>query len=193
MAARMRSGSRTSSLRSRYNVVEERIFKPLEMQHSVVQPADALLHRTSIGHFLNKDGINIRTSFAFGNPSLAPAGATAMFSAKDLATFAVAHVNDGVAANRYVLAGEWRADECGRKRNGGSHFDELRWHGRTRRNRQGPCSGRAAGNRVVASPMTCATGADLPEQRFSSERIAWPHRHTLGDFRVVSSAAGGAM
>src|SRR3989454_6973051 len=86
-----------------YTLVEERIFKPLELHHSVVQPADALLHRATVGHFLNKDGANTRTSFAFLNPSFAPAGATAMLTAKDLATFALAHVNDGVGTNGYRL------------------------------------------------------------------------------------------
>jgi CubicO group peptidase (beta-lactamase class C family) len=85
--------------KSWYTLVEERIFKPLGLRHSVVQPADALLHRATVGHFLNADGANIRTSFAFLNPSFAPAGATAMLTAKDLATFAVAHVNDGVGTN----------------------------------------------------------------------------------------------
>jgi CubicO group peptidase (beta-lactamase class C family) len=89
--------------RSWYSLIEERIFKPLELQHSVVQPADALLHRTTVGHFLNKDGTNTRTSFAFLNPSFAPAGATAMLTAKDLATFALAHVNDGVGPNGHRL------------------------------------------------------------------------------------------
>ena len=89
--------------KSWYTLIEERIFEPLELQHSVVQPADALLHRATVGHFLNKDGTNTRTSFAFLNPSFAPAGATAMLAAKDLATFALAHVNDGVGANGHRL------------------------------------------------------------------------------------------
>ena len=85
--------------KSWYTLIEERIFKLLEMQHSVVQPADALLHRAAVGHFLNKDGTNTRTSFAFLNPSFAPAGSTAMLAAKDLATLALAHINDGVGTN----------------------------------------------------------------------------------------------
>jgi CubicO group peptidase (beta-lactamase class C family) len=89
--------------KSWYTLIEERIFKPLELQHSVVQPADALLHRATVGHFLNKDGTNTRTSFAFLNSSFAPAGATAMLAAKDLATFALAHMNDGVGANGHRL------------------------------------------------------------------------------------------
>ena len=86
--------------KSWYSLIEERIFKPLELQHSVVQPANALLHRAAVGHFLlGKDATNTRTSFPFLNPSFAPAGATAMLSAQDLATFALAHANDGVGAN----------------------------------------------------------------------------------------------
>ena len=89
--------------KSWYALVEDRIFKPLELEHSVVQPVNALLHRATVGHFLNKGGINNRTSFAFLNPSFAPAGATAMLAAKDLATFALAHVNDGVGINGHRL------------------------------------------------------------------------------------------
>ncbi len=89
--------------KSWYTLIQERIFKPLELRHSVVQPADALLHRAAVGHFLNQDGTNTRTSFAFLNPSFAPAGTTAMLAAKDLATFALAHVNDGVGINGHRL------------------------------------------------------------------------------------------
>ena len=89
--------------KSWYTLIEERIFEPLGMQHSVVQPADALLHRAAVGHFLNADGTHTRTSVAFLNPGLAPAGTTAMLSAKDLATFAVAHINDGLAPSGHRL------------------------------------------------------------------------------------------
>ena len=89
--------------KSWYALIEERIFKPLELQHSVVQPANALLHRAAVGHFLSADGTNTRTSFAFLNPSFAPAGTTAMLAAKDLATFALAHMNDGVGTSGHRL------------------------------------------------------------------------------------------
>ena len=51
--------------KSWYTLIEERIFKPLELTHSVVQPANAMLHRTTVGHFPNRDGTNTRTSLAF--------------------------------------------------------------------------------------------------------------------------------
>jgi CubicO group peptidase (beta-lactamase class C family) len=89
--------------KSWYTLIEERIFKPLDLQHSVVQPTDALLGRAAVGHYLTKDGTNVRTSVAFLNQSFAPAGTTAMLAAKDLATFALAHVNDGVAPNGHRL------------------------------------------------------------------------------------------
>jgi CubicO group peptidase (beta-lactamase class C family) len=89
--------------KSWYTLIEERLFQPLELEHSVVQPADALLHRAAVGHFLNADGTPRRTSVAFLNPSFAPAGTTAMLSANDLAMFAFAHVNDGVGANGHRL------------------------------------------------------------------------------------------
>jgi CubicO group peptidase (beta-lactamase class C family) len=89
--------------KSWYTLIEERIFKPLELTHSVVQPANAMLHRTTVGHFPNRDGTNTRTSLAFLNPSFAPAGTTAMLSAKDLATFALAHLNGGMGVNGHRL------------------------------------------------------------------------------------------
>lgn len=83
-----------------YHLIEERIFDRIGLEHAVVQPADALLHRASVGHFLDPArGTNTRTSFAFLPVSFAPAGATAMLSARDLATFALTHLNDGLAPN----------------------------------------------------------------------------------------------
>lgn len=86
--------------KSWYDLVKERIFKPLQLEHAAALPEDALLHRASVGHFANKEtGKNVRTSFAFLPLSFAPAGATLMLSATDLVTFARAHINDGVGPN----------------------------------------------------------------------------------------------
>ena len=82
--------------RSWYDLVKERIFQPLGMEHAAVLPEDALLHRASVGHFTSpQTGEPVRTSFAFLPMSFAPAGATAMMSASALATFAAAHMADG--------------------------------------------------------------------------------------------------
>ena len=48
--------------KSWYTLIEERILRPLDMQHAVVQPADALLHRAAVGHCLGTSGENCRTS-----------------------------------------------------------------------------------------------------------------------------------
>jgi CubicO group peptidase (beta-lactamase class C family) len=83
-----------------YTIIERDIFERLELGHSVVQPADALLHRASVGHFMDAAaGELTRTSHAFLPESFAPAGATAMLSASDLARFAVAHLRDGEGLN----------------------------------------------------------------------------------------------
>lgn len=90
--------------KSWYDLVKERIFQPLEMRHAVILPEDALLHRASVGHFLDPaNGAPIRTSFAFLPLSFAPAGATAMMSAADLVTFARAHLDGGVGPNGHRL------------------------------------------------------------------------------------------
>ncbi|MDP6971704.1 MAG: serine hydrolase domain-containing protein, partial [Pseudomonadales bacterium] len=83
-----------------YDLVKERIFAPLGMEHAVALPEDALLHRASVGHFLNPETKEcVRTTFAFLPLSFAPAGATLMMSAKALVAFARAHMNDGVGDN----------------------------------------------------------------------------------------------
>jgi CubicO group peptidase (beta-lactamase class C family) len=93
-----------------YDLVKERIFGRLGLVDSIVVPEDALLHRASVGHFLNPaDGKAIRTSFAFLPLSFAPAGATAMLSAADLVTFARAHCDDGMGANGKRLLSEQSA------------------------------------------------------------------------------------
>lgn len=86
--------------KSWYDLVKERIFEPLEMNHAVALPEDALLHRASVGHHLDRStGKCSRTSFAFLPLSFAPAGATLMMSAEDLVTFARAHMAGGVGEN----------------------------------------------------------------------------------------------
>jgi CubicO group peptidase (beta-lactamase class C family) len=82
--------------KSWYDLMKERIFAPAGMEHAVVLGEDALLHRASVGHFLQQ-GKLVRTSFAFLPLSYAPAGATAMMSAADLVTFGRTHLTNGVA------------------------------------------------------------------------------------------------
>ncbi len=86
--------------KSWYDLVKEKIFIPLGMEHAVALPEDALLHRASVGHHMNPETKElVRTSFAFLSPSFAPAGSTLMMSAQDLVTFGRAHLAGGVGAN----------------------------------------------------------------------------------------------
>lgn len=96
------AGYLTQRLRGKswYNLVKERIFNPLSLEHAIVLPADALLHRATVGHFLDpKTGAQKRTTHAFLPLSFAPAGSTAMMSARDLVTFGMAHIGNGVGVN----------------------------------------------------------------------------------------------
>ena len=86
--------------RSWYDLVKERVFAPLGLEHAVVLPEDALLHRPPWATSpIPRRAQPVRTSFAFLPKSFAPAGATAMMSARDLATFAAAHMGDDVGPN----------------------------------------------------------------------------------------------
>jgi CubicO group peptidase (beta-lactamase class C family) len=86
--------------KSWYELMQERIFTPLGMEHAATLPEDALLHRTSVGHYLDpQSGTLNRTSRAFYPLSFAPAGASLMMSAKDLIVFAGAHLELGRARN----------------------------------------------------------------------------------------------
>lgn len=90
-----------------YSLVKKRIFIPLGLENAIVLPADALLHRATVGHFRDpKTGEQKRTSHAFLPLSFAPAGSTAMMSARDLVTFGAAHIGNGVGINSTRILSE---------------------------------------------------------------------------------------
>jgi CubicO group peptidase (beta-lactamase class C family) len=102
--------------RSWYDLVKDRIFGPLEMNHAAVLPEDALLFRASVGHFLNKaTGELKRTSHTFLPLGYAPAGSTAMMSAGDLMTFARTHLADGAGPNGVRILSEESARRMRRR------------------------------------------------------------------------------
>ena len=83
-----------------YRLVRERIFQPLGMLHSATLPEEAILHRTSVGHYIHPTSNNlVRTSLAYFPLSMAPCGTTLMTSASDLLTFARAHLSQGIGPN----------------------------------------------------------------------------------------------
>ena len=90
--------------KSWYELIRERIYKPLDMHHAIAQPENALLHRASIGHILNSETDKLkRASAPFLSPNYAPAGTTLMMSASDLVIFGRTQINDGMAPNNNRL------------------------------------------------------------------------------------------
>jgi len=84
--------------KSWYDLMKERIYQRIGMNHAVALPEDALLYRASVGHYL-MDGKSVRTSQMYLPFSFSPAGVTPMMSATDLVTFGRAHLRDGLAPN----------------------------------------------------------------------------------------------
>lgn len=83
--------------KSWYRLIRERIFEPLQMAHAATLPEEALLHRASVGHFLDPRSKKlIRTSTAFLPLGFGPAGIAMMMSAADLIAFARAHMAQGI-------------------------------------------------------------------------------------------------
>jgi len=93
-------------------LVRERIFEPLQLEYAATLPEEALLHRASVGHFLDQTSKTlVRTSSAFLPLSWAPCGNTLMMSARDLIVFARAHMAEGVGTSgaRILSANSARA------------------------------------------------------------------------------------
>lgn len=87
-----------------HDLIKENIYAPLDLSDAVTLPEDALLHRASIGHYLNPTSHELeRVSTAFLPLSFAPAGATLMMSARDLVTFSRTHMVNGLAPNGHRL------------------------------------------------------------------------------------------
>ena len=86
--------------RSWYTLMKERIYQPLGMEHSLVDPLEVPRFRCSVGDLTDPtSGKLLQTTRPFLAPSFAPAGSTQMMTATDLVTFARAMLNDGVGPN----------------------------------------------------------------------------------------------
>jgi CubicO group peptidase (beta-lactamase class C family) len=93
--------------KSWYELIKERIYRPLGMHHAVTLPEEALLYRASIGHYLNAaTGRQVHTSVSLLPLSFAPGGTTLMMSATDLITFARTHLADGIGPNKCRILSE---------------------------------------------------------------------------------------
>lgn len=83
-----------------YTLMKARIYEPLEMRHSLVDPLDTPRFRCSTGDITDhKTGKLVQSPKTFLQPSLSPAGAMQMMTATDLVTFGRALINGGVGPN----------------------------------------------------------------------------------------------
>ena len=99
-----------------YDLVKRNVFEALDLKHAAVLPEDAILHRASVGHFLDPaEGKLTRTSRAFLPLGFAPAGSTNMMSAGDLMTFVRAHMSGGVGSNGVRILSEESAERMRRQ------------------------------------------------------------------------------
>jgi CubicO group peptidase (beta-lactamase class C family) len=87
--------------KSWYRLLRERIFEPLQMEHSATLPEEALLHRAGVGHYLARKPTEklVSVSRMFLPLSFAPGGTSLMMSAVDLIQFTRAHMQGGIGAN----------------------------------------------------------------------------------------------
>ncbi len=86
-----------------FDAIEERIFQPLGMKRAICRPMDVLRYRAAIGHIPNPESSGPdspnhwqQTKQLYLSMGQAPAGATITMSAKDLITFARAHMDRGL-------------------------------------------------------------------------------------------------
>ncbi len=96
--------------KSWYDLMQERIFDKLALEHAVCQPDYAVLYRASVGHFLDQaTGALNRTSHVFLPVSFAPAGATTMMSATDLVRFGASHIPGAQGVQQLLSAESMKA------------------------------------------------------------------------------------
>lgn len=99
-----------------HKLIRDRIFRPLEMRHSATLPEEALLFRTSVGHYLDLAANRLTLPPAAFLPlSYAPSSTTLMTSAADLITFARTHMALGVAPNGVRILSEQSASAMQRR------------------------------------------------------------------------------
>ena len=90
-------------------LVEQRIFKPLGMTQSVVNPADTLKYRAAMGHLPaeNDEATWEVASQCYFPMGLSPAGTVISMSSRDLITFGLAHLQRG----QVVAKPEWLSED----------------------------------------------------------------------------------
>ncbi len=82
-----------------YELVQERLFDALDMEYAIVNPVDAIRHRTALGHVHDAQGRLAAASRAHLPLAMAPAGSVITMSASDQLLFAAMHLRDGIGLN----------------------------------------------------------------------------------------------
>jgi CubicO group peptidase (beta-lactamase class C family) len=82
-----------------YNLIRDRIFTPLGLDHALVDITQIPRFRVSLGDQTGPNGEVIPSARPFLPISYAPAGATMMMTAPDLVTIARALINGGIGPN----------------------------------------------------------------------------------------------
>jgi dipeptidyl aminopeptidase/acylaminoacyl peptidase len=79
--------------------MQERVIRPLGLEHTGTLPEEAMLHRAAVGHVGEPGSEPVRAPSAWGLPrSVGPAGLISA-TVGDVLTWARAHLNGGVAAD----------------------------------------------------------------------------------------------
>ncbi len=95
------AGHLTQTVRGKgwYELMQEKIFEPLGLTHSLADVSLVPRFRVSIGDQVTPDGKLVQSARPFLPLSFAPAGATVMMTASNLVTFARALLNGGEGVN----------------------------------------------------------------------------------------------
>jgi CubicO group peptidase (beta-lactamase class C family) len=87
-----------------WEAVEERIFAPLGMTHSLVRAAEVLRYRAAMGHFVSGNRQERKVAVApycYLSAGMGPSGSTTTMSASDLVKFGAAHLNGGMTESGF--------------------------------------------------------------------------------------------
>lgn len=78
-------------------VLRERLLDPLDLHHAAVNAAEAILHRTAVGHLEDDREVIAPSTVWAMERSGSPAGSVLAMSATDLLSFGRMHVRGGIA------------------------------------------------------------------------------------------------
>lgn len=83
-------------------LMRERIFEPVGMDHATTLPEETVVFRTAVGHLpdMKKGGAPMVTPVPFIQPAAAPAGASAAMTPADLLRYARMHMDDGAGPKK---------------------------------------------------------------------------------------------